>query len=72
VGHKRLSTTEIYVTLALGLAKVAYDLHGFAPVSAWVEERLYLRGCAYNLQIFPPFSLLVSMVTNSVLANNPF
>jgi len=31
VGHKRLSTTEIYVTVAPALVKEAYDLHGFGP-----------------------------------------
>jgi hypothetical protein len=34
MGHKRLSMTEIYATVALALVKVAYDLHGFGPVSA--------------------------------------
>jgi integrase/recombinase XerD len=34
VGHKRLSTTEIYATVAPALVKEAYDLHGFGPVSA--------------------------------------
>jgi len=29
VGHKRLSTTEIYATVAPALVKEAYDLHGF-------------------------------------------
>jgi integrase len=29
VRHKRLSTTEIYATVALALVKEAYDLHGF-------------------------------------------
>ena len=32
VGHKRLSTTEIYATVAPALVKEAYDLHGFGPV----------------------------------------
>jgi site-specific recombinase XerD len=36
VGHKRLSTTEIYATVAPVLVKEAYDLHGFGPVSAWI------------------------------------
>jgi integrase len=36
VGHKRLSTTEIYATVAPALVKEAYDLHGFGPVSAWI------------------------------------
>jgi len=36
VGHKRLSTTEIYATVAPGLVKEAYDLHGFGPVSAGI------------------------------------
>jgi len=31
VGHKRLSTTEIYATVAPALVKEAYDLHGFGP-----------------------------------------
>jgi len=31
VGHKKLFTTEIYVTVALALVKEAYDLHGFGP-----------------------------------------
>ncbi len=31
VGHKRLSTTEIYATVAPALVKEAYDLHGFRP-----------------------------------------
>ena len=34
VGHKRLSTTEIYATVAPALVKEAYDLHGFGPVNA--------------------------------------
>jgi len=29
VGHKRLSTTEIYASVAPALVKEAYDLHGF-------------------------------------------
>ncbi len=29
VGHKRLSTTEIYATVAPALVREAYDLHGF-------------------------------------------
>jgi len=33
VGHKRLSTTEIYATVAPALAKEAYDLHGFGPAN---------------------------------------
>jgi integrase len=32
VGHKRLSTTEIYATVAPALVKEAYDLHGFGSV----------------------------------------
>jgi hypothetical protein len=36
MGYKRLSTTEIYATVAPVLAKVAYDLLGFGPVSAWI------------------------------------
>ena len=36
VGHKRLSTTEIYATVAPALVKEAYDLHGFGPVSSWI------------------------------------
>jgi len=36
VGHKRLSTTEIYATVAPALVKEAYDLHGFGPVSAGI------------------------------------
>ena len=31
VGHKKLSTTEIYATVAPALVKEAYDLHGFGP-----------------------------------------
>jgi integrase/recombinase XerC len=31
VGHKRLSTTEIYAAVAPALVKEAYDLHGFCP-----------------------------------------
>ena len=33
VGHKRLSTTEIYATVAPALVKEAYDLHGFGPAN---------------------------------------
>jgi len=32
VGHKRLSTTEVYATVAPALVKEAYDLRGFTPV----------------------------------------
>jgi integrase len=31
-GHKRLSTTEIYATVAPALVKEAYGLHGFGPM----------------------------------------
>lgn len=31
VGHKRLSTSEIYATVAPVLVKEAYDMHGFGP-----------------------------------------
>jgi site-specific recombinase XerD len=40
VGHKKLSTTEIYATVAPALVNEAYDLHGFGPVSAWIQKRL--------------------------------
>jgi site-specific recombinase XerD len=40
VGHKRLSTTEIYATVAPALVKEAYDLHGFGPVSARIYSSL--------------------------------
>ena len=33
VGHKRLSTTEIYATVAPALVKEAYEMRGFGPVS---------------------------------------
>jgi integrase len=32
VGHKRLSTTELYATVAPALVKEAYDLRGFTPI----------------------------------------
>jgi len=32
VGRKRLSTTEIYASVAPALVKEAYDLHGFGSV----------------------------------------
>ena len=32
VGHKRLSTTEIYAMVAPAVVKEAYDLHGFGSV----------------------------------------
>ena len=35
VGHKRLSTTGIYATVAPALVKEEYDLHGF-----WPEKRI--------------------------------
>jgi site-specific recombinase XerD len=33
VGHKRLSTTEIYATVASALVKEAYELQGLGPVN---------------------------------------
>jgi len=33
VGHKRLSTTEIYATVAPALVKEAYEMRGFGPGS---------------------------------------
>ena len=44
VGHKRLSTTEIYATVAPALVKEAYDLHGFRPekgISSGYLEKSY-------------------------------
>ena len=32
VGHKRLSTTQIYATVAPALVKEAYETRGFGPV----------------------------------------
>jgi site-specific recombinase XerD len=32
VGHKRLSTTEIYATVPPALVKEAYKMRGFGPV----------------------------------------
>jgi site-specific recombinase XerD len=33
VGHKRLSTTEIYTEVAPALVKEAYDWRGFGPLN---------------------------------------
>ena len=33
VGHKRLSTTEIYATVAPALVKESYEMRGFGPIS---------------------------------------
>ena len=33
VGHKRLSTTEVYATVAPVLVKEAYEMRGFNPLS---------------------------------------
>jgi len=47
VGHKRLSTTEIYASVAPALVKEAYDGRGFGRR----EEKTNVWGCSLLLVI---------------------